>query len=119
MQFTNDKPIYQQIIDLVMEKILKKEWAAGEKILSVRDLGATLEVNPNTIMRSYEKLQQDEIIFNKRGLGFFVAEDAQDRIIGLRKESFLEQEAPRFLQTAKLLNISLDEITDLYNALEL
>ncbi len=119
MQFSNDKPIYIQIIDVVMEKILSNEWLAGDKIISVRELAATLEVNPNTVMRSYEKLQLDEIIVNKRGVGFFVTQDAQQRIIKLKKETFIEHEVPKFYQTAKLLKISIEELTDLYQKLSL
>ncbi len=115
MQFTDHKAIYLQIIDLVMEKILSKEWAIGEKIPSVRDLGASIEVNPNTVMRAYDKLQKDELIFNKRGLGFYVSENAAEKIQHLLKKNFLENEAPKFFQNAKLLNISLNEIMDLYN----
>ena len=115
MQFTNDKPIYQQIVDLVVRKILTEEWRAEDKILSVRDLGAALEVNPNTVMRAYDKLQQDEVIFNKRGLGFFVSPDAISKIRKERKAQFLHEEAPQFFQTAKLLHISIDELIDLYN----
>lgn len=114
MQFTNEKPIYQQIIDLVMEKILKKEWKYDEKILSVRDMGASIEVNPNTVMRSYDKLQQDGIITNKRGVGFFVAHDAIDKILQSKRQHFLENEAPLFFQTAKLLQISKEELMELY-----
>ncbi len=115
MKFSNEKPIYIQIIDLVMEKILKDEWKLDEKIPSVRELGALVEVNPNTVMRSYDKLQQDEIIYNKRGLGFFVSLDAKDRILHARRSNFLLHEAPNFFQMAKLLGISREELIQLYN----
>ncbi|GAA4132909.1 GntR family transcriptional regulator [Sphingobacterium kyonggiense] len=114
MKFNNEKPIYLQIIDMVMEKILKKEWKNSEKILSVRDLGSSIEVNPNTVMRAYDKLQQDGIIFNKRGLGFYVAEDAIDKILQNKRQHFLSNEAPLFFQTAKLLQISKEELIELY-----
>lgn len=114
MLFNNEKPIYLQIMDLVSEKILKEEWKTEEKILSVRDMGAAIEVNPNTVMRAYEKLQQDEIIFNKRGLGFFVAPDAIHKILAAKKQHFLENEVPSFFETAKLLRISFEELHELY-----
>ncbi|WP_156306141.1 GntR family transcriptional regulator [Sphingobacterium endophyticum] len=116
MQFQSDKPIYLQIIDLVMEKILIGEWKVGEKILSVREFAASVEVNPNTVMRSYDKLQQDEIIFNKRGLGLFVKENAVKIIMNEKKANFLQHEAPKFFQTAKLLNIEIDELIELFKA---
>lgn len=116
MQFQTDKPIYIQISDLVMEKILKGDWGPEEKILSVRELGASIEVNPNTVMRAYDLLQQDEIIFNKRGLGFFVAKKAPEIISRIKKQHFLKTAVPQFFQSAKLLNISIEELIDLYKA---
>lgn len=88
MRFDTEKAIYLQIADHVMEKILKKEWLAEQKILSVRDLGGELEVNPNTVMRAYDLLQQQEIIYNKRGLGFFIAKDAKKKSGQNEKEAF-------------------------------
>lgn len=115
MDFNNDKPIYLQIVEYVYERILQNEWKEEEKILSVRDLGAELAVNPNTIMRSYEKLQQDEIIYNKRGIGFFVVTNAINKIKEQRKESFKQQELMQVLHTARLLGITEHEISTLYN----
>lgn len=114
MDFNNDKPIYLQIVEYVYERILQAEWKENEKIQSVRDLGAELEVNPNTVMRSYEKLQQDGIIFNKRGIGFFVIEDAATKIKALRKESFRRHELTQVLHTAKLLGFTEQEIVEIY-----
>lgn len=114
MQFSNDKPIYIQIGDYVMEKILLDEWKQNEKILSVRDLGSELEVNPNTVMRAYEILQQQGIIFNKRGLGFFVDPGAKNIIAGLRKKIFIDTELPALFRNMELLDISIDEIVRYY-----
>ncbi|GGE07411.1 MULTISPECIES: GntR family transcriptional regulator [Sphingobacterium] len=116
MQFQSDKPIYLQIIDIVMEKILTGEWQIGEKILSVREFAGSVEVNPNTVMRAYDKLQQDEIIFNKRGLGLFVSDNALQTILKEKKENFIQIEAPKFFQTAKLLKITEEELIELYKS---
>lgn len=110
MQFKGEKAIYIQITEFVMEKILKDDWQADGKIPSVRDLGSELEVNPNTVMRAYDILQQQEIIYNKRGLGFFVANDAQRIISSLRKKQFIDVELPQFFNTINLLGISMEEI---------
>ena len=106
MQFQSDKPIYLQIIDIVMEKILTGEW----------QIAGSVEVNPNTVMRAYDKLQQDEIIFNKRGLGLFVSDNALQTILKEKKENFIQIEAPKFFQTAKLLKISEEELIELYKS---
>jgi len=77
MEFNQNKPIYLQIADGILEKILSSELKEGDRILSVRELGAELGVNPNTVMRSYEKLTLDGIIYNQRGIGYFVADGAR------------------------------------------
>lgn len=114
MQFKNEKAIYLQITDFVMEKILRGEWLADQKILSVRDLGGELEVNPNTVMRAYDILQQQDILYNKRGLGFFVSPDAKTTIMQIRKKQFIDIELPAFFETIALLGISMDDINRLH-----
>ena len=69
MQFDSNRPIYLQILDSICEQILDGKLEPDGRILSVREYGAQLGVNPNTIMRSYERLTNDGIIYNKRGLG--------------------------------------------------
>lgn len=114
MEFREKQAIYLQIADWVCDQILTGKWPPEEKILSVRDLGIRLEVNPNTVMRAYEFLQQQNIIFNKRGIGFFVAENAKETILQIRKKRFFETELPDFFKTIKMLGIGMDEITEHY-----
>lgn len=116
MEFKENEAIYLQIAGLVCENILAGKWTAGEKILSVRDLAVELEVNPNTVMRSYEFLQELKIVFNKRGQGLFVAEDGLERVIAFRKENFLRQNLPEFFKNIYLLGIPIEEIRRQYEA---
>ena len=73
MEFDSNKPIYLQISDRLCERILSGDLKPEDRILSVRELGAEIGVNPNTVARSYEKLTDAGIIYTKRGLGYFVA----------------------------------------------
>ena len=114
MDFKSKDAIYLQIADYVNEQILLGRWAVSEKIPSVRDLAADLQVNPNTVMRTYEHLQQLGIIFNKRGIGFFVAEQAKRQIKKQQRERFLERDLPEFFRNIYLLGLSLDEIGEKY-----
>ena len=66
MEFDQHKPIYLQIADSICERILTGQWPEGDRIPSVRECGIALEVNPNTVARSYDELSQDGIIHNKR-----------------------------------------------------
>ena len=114
MDFKETQAIYLQIGDYVCEQILVGRWAEGERLLSVREMGVALEVNPNTVMRTYDFLQNREIIFNKRGVGYFVAEDAKKKITEYRKTQFLEQELPLVFKNMKLLGMSLEDFEKEY-----
>lgn len=106
MEFDSNKPIFLQIYDSICERILSGEWPEGSRILSVRDLGAEIGVNPNTVMRSYERLTSDGIIFNKRGIGYFISEGARDKVLEKMREDFLQNELPGLLKKIRLLGIS-------------
>lgn len=114
MEFNDTQAIYLQIADYICEQILLEYWPVEERIPSVRDLASTVEVNPNTVVRTYDFLQQKEIIYNKRGIGYFASSEAPARIRVYRKERFLETELPEFFRTLYLLDISVEEIRERY-----
>lgn len=108
--FNDKQSIYLQIADWVCEQVLTGKYKAGDKINSVRELGIELEVNPNTVMRSYDYLQQLDIIVNRRGIGFFVSDDAEQKIRKIQLEHFIQNELPPFFKTMNLLGISLKDV---------
>ena len=114
MEFNNQQSIYLQIAELICDKILLKKFRQDERIPSVRELAVQLEVNPNTVMRSFEFLQEKEIITNKRGIGYFVSPDGIAKATALRKTEFIEIELPNIFKTAQLLNISWEELEKQY-----
>jgi len=116
MEFRETQAIYLQIGDYICEQILLGRWNEGDRILSVRELGVDLQVNPNTVMRTYDFLQNNEIIFNKRGVGYFVAENAKRMIIDYRRKQFLEQDLPVFFKNITLLGMTFDELKIHYEA---
>ena len=116
MEFLDNEPIYLQIAALVSDNILLGKWPAEQKIPSVRDLAVELEVNPNTVMRSYEFLQNQEVIYNKRGLGLFVAPAAPEKVKAYRKERFIQQGLPEFFRNMYMLDINLRDIEKWYDS---
>jgi DNA-binding transcriptional regulator YhcF (GntR family) len=114
MEFNNNKAIYLQIADMLCEKILLKVLKQDERIPSVRELAVQFEVNPNTVMRTYDFLQGMDIITNKRGVGYFVAADGFTKATDYLKSAFLQIELPVLFKTAALLNISFDELKQQY-----
>ena len=109
--FTSDKPIYLQMADRMKEEILSGTYSDDMRIPSVREYGATIGVNPNTVMRSFDYLQQEEINYQRRGVGYFVSPDAKERILAEQRREFLEEELPYIRQRMKTLGISIDELT--------
>lgn len=114
MEFKDNEAIYLQIAAHVCDNILIRKWPAEQKIPSVRDLAVELEVNPNTVMRSYEYLQNEQIVYNRRGLGLFVAPDGYERVKRLRREKFMQQNLPDLFKNMYLLDISVEEIAARY-----
>ncbi|MFC3813033.1 GntR family transcriptional regulator [Lacihabitans lacunae] len=114
MDFKDKQTIYLQIGDYVLEQILLGELPAGDKVPSIRELAVQLEVNPNTVQRTYDFLQQIEIISTKRGIGYFVNDDALEKIIAYKKEQFINVELPHFFRNIHLLNIDFEELNERY-----
>jgi DNA-binding transcriptional regulator YhcF (GntR family) len=115
MNFRENPAIFIQIAEWVCEQVLLGKWKAGEKITSIRDLAIQMEVNPNTVQRAYDILQQREIITNKRGLGIYIESEATERILAFKREQFMENELPVFLRNIYLMKIDLDEIGKQYD----
>lgn len=111
MDFNDKQAIYLQIVEYIYDRILTDEWKGDERVPSVRDLAAELQVNPNTVMRAYELLQNNEIIENKRGIGNFLSSDAKSIIRTNRRDHFLEIELPVIFRSMQLLGVSMDDIT--------
>jgi len=114
MEFRESQPIYLQIADFVCEKILLQQWLPGQRIPSVREFAIQLEVNPNTVLRTYEFLQQESIIFNQRGIGLFTAEDAVTQATRYRKTQFVEKDLPLLLRSLYLLDMDTEELKPIY-----
>lgn len=116
MEFRSDQAIYLQIADHLCDNILMERWNAGDRIPSVREVAVQIEVNPNTVMRTFTYLQEKGIIYNKRGIGYFVSDDGYERVKTLRKENFVGQELPRLFREMQLLNISIEDVRRYYES---
>lgn len=105
MEFNSNKAIYLQICDAICEQILGGLLLPDARIPSVREYGAEIGVNPNTVMRSYEKLTNEGIIYNKRGIGYFISADAREITLNQLRKEFMENELPKIVKRMKLLGI--------------
>lgn len=114
MEFKDKQAIYLQIADYFCEKILQKKWKANDRIPSVREMAVSTEVNPNTVVRTYTYLQDKGIIYNKRGIGYFVSDDAFKITKELVKESFIESSLPEVFKTLELLQLEINDLVKYY-----
>lgn len=115
MNFKDTKAIYLQIADRICDEILLGQYPEEGRIPSVREYAAVVEVNANTAMRSYDYLQTQGVIYNKRGIGYFVSGGARDLILSLRKEYFMSEEADYFFRQLYTLGIQPAELGDMYS----
>ena len=113
MIFDNNKAIYLQISELICENIINKKWKENDRIPSVRDMAINLEVNPNTVNKTYSLLEEKKIIKNQRGIGYFVSEGSSEAIKISMKEIFFKNELPLLIKKIKLLDIKIEEIINL------
>ena len=118
MEFQKKDAIYLQIADLMCERILRRDWPENERIPSVRELAVDLEVNPNTVMRTYAYLQDQGIIYNKRGIGYFVSPDGISATRKLLKSTFVRTDLPHVFKMLKLLDMDIDELRSLYRSFQ-
>jgi len=110
MEFKDKQSIFIQIADYFSDNIIRGVWQSEDRIPSVREMAVQLEVNPNTVMRAYAHLQEKSIIYNKRGIGYFVSPEAVKEIEAMKKEDFMNHALPEFYRMVKLLGIDMNEL---------
>jgi DNA-binding transcriptional regulator YhcF (GntR family) len=110
MQFKDHKPIFLQIAEHICDDILQGTYPEGERLPSVREYAAEVEVNANTLVRSYDWLSQKDIIFNKRGMGYYVSQGAKDNIRQSLREAFFQETLPELVQQMQKLDISVEDV---------
>ena len=118
MIFKESKPIYLQIADRICDEILQGIYHEGERIPSVREYAAIVEVNANTAMRAFDFLQNQSVITMKRGIGYYVSDGAGERILAFRREAFYNEELFDFFHQIYTLGFSMKEVNELYHKYE-
>ena len=113
MKFNDNLPIYIQIMDLIKKRIVTQELKGGDKLPSVRELSTELKVNPNTIQRSYQELERENLVFTQRGMGTFVVED-EEIILEIKKNMALNM-VKSFVYEMKSIGFASKEIIELVN----
>ena len=110
MTFSGEKAIYVQMADRLCDEILAGKYNDDDRIPSIREYAVMLEVNTNTAVKAFETLARDGVIYNRRGLGYFVAAGAKDRITDARKRDFMCARLPELFRNMMLLGIGIDDV---------
>ena len=118
MTFSNDKAIYVQMADRLCDEILAGKYQDDDRIPSVREYAVLLEVNTNTAVKAYDELARANIIYNKRGLGYFVTPGAKKQILKERKQEFMKERLPELFRQMRLLDITMDDIAEAYKSVQ-
>ncbi len=108
INFNSTEPIYQQIINHLLQAIARKEYQPGNRLPSVREMAELLKVNPNTIARVYKELEQEGYLEKKRGLGTFITED--EIIIEGIREKLAQKACKEFIQSMCALGYPQEKI---------
>ncbi len=115
MQFNETKAIYLQLVDYFLDQILKKKFKPQDRVPSVRSLAAQAQVTPNTVNRSYQILQDKGLIYNKRGIGYFLSPDAYEIALQIKKQQFMQEVIPVLAKEMQLLGISFQDLEKMFN----
>ena len=118
INYKSTKGIFLQIAENICQQILAGKLKAGDRIPSVRDLSGEYGVNRNTLLRTYSLLEESGVFTNKRGIGFFVSENAVEIILEKEKKEFFQNEMPELIQKVKLLKLMENDMSELIETLK-
>ena len=118
MQFNKHTSIYLQIADYLYDRILSGEWPDGQRIPSIRDMAVQLEVNPNTVTRTYTLLQEEGTLENQRGIGYFTAANARQQVLDQKREAFIRNELPAIFATMEQVGLTKEDLISQFETYE-
>lgn len=111
-QWADGIPIYRQLKELVVAKIIDGELKPGDALPSVRTIAADYQLNPITVSRAFQELADDELVEKRRGLGMFVIEGAPQKLLASERQRFLNEEWPLVMERIERLGLDPNELID-------
>lgn len=112
----DSQPIYQQLRERTIARILSGELGEGEALPSVRQIAVDMQINPITVSKAYQMLVDEALVEKRRGLGMFVLAGARQRLLASEREHFLHHEWPQLLQRMRNLGIDMQQMKTLLDA---
>ena len=103
-----DRPIYRQLMQEIVARIIDRTYREGEMLPSVRQLANDFLVNPLTAARAYRELE--EFTETRRGIGLVVKQGVRDLLLKRERKRFLREEWPTIRERISALDIDVDEL---------
>ncbi|MDJ0877730.1 MAG: GntR family transcriptional regulator [Halieaceae bacterium] len=116
VEWNDNLPIYRQLRDLVVQRILDGSFAEGEAVPSVRQVASDYNINHLTVAKAYQELVDEGLLEKRRGLGMFVLGGAREALTSNEKQKFLDEELPAFIERVQRLGLDIDTVTELLKA---
>ena len=110
MEWTEGQPIYRQLRDLVIQRVIDGSFPEGEAIPSVRQVATDYRINHLTVGRAYQELEEMGLLEKRAGLGTFVAPGARAALTRNEQRRFLAEELPAFAERVRVLGIGMEEV---------
>lgn len=107
--FKNDRPIYIQLVEQLEIYIISGHFPPGEKLPSVRDLAIAAKVNPNTMQKALQELEDKRLIITERTNGKFVTDD--EKYLRKSRDKLAESKIKKFLEEMQELGFSYNELS--------
>lgn len=106
----DNEPIYVQLAQTVLDRIMRGTLPEGDAVPSVRQVASQERINPLTVSRGYQLLVDDGLLEKRRGLGMFVADGARDRAITQERDRFLKTQWPRIRERISVLDLTVEQL---------
>jgi len=117
-KWNDNQPIYRQLREHVIARILDGDLTEGDPLPSVRTVSVEFQLNPITVSKAYQTLVDDQLVEKRRGLGMFVCPGAFDKLLCSERENFLAQEWPQLVQRMHRMNLDVETLlgmTDIHH----
>lgn len=110
IDFNSDVSIYVQLVDIIKHGILNDAYKEEFQIPSTTEVSTTFKINPATVLKAYNILVDEDIVYKKRGMGMFVNEGAKKKLVTMRKVEFCDNYVESIIHEAKILGIKQEEV---------
>ncbi|MEP0203280.1 MAG: GntR family transcriptional regulator [Halioglobus sp.] len=113
VEWNDNQPIYKQLRDMVVDRIMDGTFPEGEAVPSVRQVATDYQINHLTVGKAYQELVDTGLLEKRRGLGMFVTSGARSTSTDDEQSRFLEDDVPAFAERVRVLGLDMQKVVEL------